>query len=125
MGAPAIQSLKKKQSTKGEIMREQISHYIRAGYSGLYLVSHEEQRVEAEIKAVATALEHQLFAWSITEGLIDTKKGTTRECNDPMEVLIIEPCGEARHSNAVSLFDFVREIVGRHGEPGPSFPGVG
>jgi len=68
-------------------MREQLSHYIRAGYSGLFLVSHEEQRVEAEIKAVATALEHGLFAWSITEGLIDTTKGTARECNDPMEVL--------------------------------------
>ena len=51
-------------------MRDQISHYIRAGYSGLYLVSHEEQRVEAEIKAVATGLQHGLFAWSITEGLI-------------------------------------------------------
>jgi len=68
-------------------MRDQISHYIRAGYSGLYLVSHEEQRVEAEIKAVATGLQHGLFAWSITEGLIDIKKGTVRECNDPMEVL--------------------------------------
>ena len=68
-------------------MRDKLSHYIRAGYSGLYLVSHEEQRVEAEIKAVATALEHQLFAWSITEGLIDTRNGTTRECNDPIEVL--------------------------------------
>ena len=68
-------------------MREQLSHYIRAGYSGLYLVSHEEQRVEAEIKAVANGLQHQLFAWSITEGLIDTTKGTARECNDPMEVL--------------------------------------
>ncbi len=30
-------------------MREKITHYIRAGYAGLYLVSHEEQRVEAEL----------------------------------------------------------------------------
>ena len=34
-------------------MRQKISNYIRAGYSGLYIVSPEEQRVEAEIKAVA------------------------------------------------------------------------
>ena len=27
-------------------------HYIQAGYAGLYLVSPEEQRVEAEMKAV-------------------------------------------------------------------------
>jgi hypothetical protein len=68
-------------------MREKITHYIRAGYAGLYLVSHEEPRVEAELKAVAAQLKHQLFAWSITEGLIDTVKGTTRECNEPVEVL--------------------------------------
>jgi ATP-dependent 26S proteasome regulatory subunit len=68
-------------------VREKISHYIRAGYAGLYLVSHEEQRVEAELKTIAAELEHGLFAWSITEGLIDTAKGTVRDCNDPMEVL--------------------------------------
>jgi hypothetical protein len=34
-------------------MREKITRYIRAAYAGLYLVSHEEQRVEAELKAVA------------------------------------------------------------------------
>ena len=53
-------------------MREKITHYIRAGYAGLYLVSHEEQRVEAELKAIATALKHRLYAWSATAGLIDT-----------------------------------------------------
>jgi AAA+ superfamily predicted ATPase len=68
-------------------MRQQITNYIKAGYAGLYLISHEEARVEAELKAIATGIEHQLVAWSITEGLIDTAKGTTRECNDPMEVL--------------------------------------
>lgn len=68
-------------------MRQQITNYIKAGYSGLYLISHEEARVEAELKAIATGLGHPLHAWSITEGLIDTTKGTTRECNDPMEVL--------------------------------------
>jgi len=68
-------------------MRQQITNYIKAGYSGLYLVSHEEARVEAELKAISTGIEHQLFAWSITEGLLDTKTGTARDCNDPMEVL--------------------------------------
>lgn len=68
-------------------MRQQITNYIRAGYAGLYLVSHEEARVEAELKAISTGLGHPLHAWSINEGLIDTAKGTTRECNDPMEVL--------------------------------------
>ena len=68
-------------------MREKITHYIRAGYAGLYLVSHEEQRVEAELKAIATALKHRLYAWSATAGLIDTADGTCRGAQDPMEVL--------------------------------------
>src|SRR5436190_11661577 len=69
------------------IMREKITHYIRAGYAGLYLVSHEEARVEGEFKAIATALNHPLYAWSVTEGLIDTANGTSRGCQDPMEIL--------------------------------------
>ena len=40
-------------------MREKLTHYIRAGYAGLYLVSHEEQRVEAELKAIAETLKHE------------------------------------------------------------------
>ncbi len=68
-------------------MREKITHYIRAGYAGLYLVSHEEQRVEAELKAIAASLQHRLYAWSATTGLIDTADGTARGAQDPMEVL--------------------------------------
>src|SRR6195952_1998648 len=68
-------------------MREKITHYIRAGYAGLYLVSHEEQRVEAELKAIAASLKHGLYAWSATAGLIDTASGTCRGAQDPMEVL--------------------------------------
>jgi len=68
-------------------MRNKLIHYIRAGYAGLYLVSHEEQRVEAELKAVAETLKHQLFAWSVTTGLINTKDGSSQSAQDPMEVL--------------------------------------
>ena len=68
-------------------MREKLTHYIRAGYAGLYLVSHEEQRVEAELKAIAGTLKHRLYAWSATAGLIDTSDGTSRGAQDPMEVL--------------------------------------
>ena len=68
-------------------MKEQIQNYIRAGYSGLYLVSHEEQRVEAEFKAIAQALKYKLYAWSITEGLIDLKKGAVNDCHDAVGTL--------------------------------------
>lgn len=68
-------------------MNPQITNYIRAGYAGLYFVSHEEARVEAELKAVSTSLNHPLFAWSITEGMIDTATGSVRDCHEPLEAL--------------------------------------
>ena len=85
-------------------MRAKITRYIRAGYAGLYLVSHEEPRVEAELKAVAAELKHTLFAWSITEGLIDTAKGTARECNEPVEVLAA--AAELPENSILLLRDF-------------------
>ena len=49
-------------------MRNTIMNYIRAGYPGIYLVSFEETRIEAEMKAIAQALDYRLFAWSVSEG---------------------------------------------------------
>ena len=68
-------------------MRDRIIQYLRAGYAGIYLVSHEEQRIEAELKSIAVELGHRLYAWSITSGLIETGTGTSSGCQDPMEVL--------------------------------------
>ncbi len=69
-------------------MREQIINYVRAGYPGLYLISHEEQRVEAELKAIADALDYRLYAWSATTGLVDTANGHTGDDEDPMEAIV-------------------------------------
>jgi len=85
-------------------MREQLTNYIRAGYPGLYIVSHEEQRVEAELKVVAQATNYRLYAWSATEGLVDTTDGQVRQANDPLEV--IQAVGELPDSSLVLLRDF-------------------
>ena len=42
-------------------MRNQITNYIRAGYPGIYLVSCEEARVEAELKHIAQSLDRALY----------------------------------------------------------------
>jgi len=68
-------------------MRDKIANYIRAGYPGIYLVSCEETRVEAEMKAIAQGLEYRLFGWSITEGLVDTADGHTQSAQDPIELM--------------------------------------
>ena len=69
-------------------MKKQIMNYIRAGYPGIYILSSEETRIEGEIKKVAEELKHKLFAWSITEGLVDTADGGENEGQDPQEMLL-------------------------------------
>jgi AAA+ superfamily predicted ATPase len=85
-------------------MRNTIINYIRAGYPGLYLVSFEETRIEAELKAVAKALDYRLFGWSITEGLVDTADGHTRSAQDPIELM--SAVDELPESTIILLKDF-------------------
>ena len=69
-------------------MKSKIINYIRAGYPGLYLVSHEEQRVAVEMTRIAQELKYNLVFWSVVDGLVDTQKGTNNSANDPLEALI-------------------------------------
>ena len=68
-------------------MREKLTNYIRAGYPGICLVTAEETRAEAELKAVAVATKHGLVAWSATTGLTDTGDGRALGAEDPMEAV--------------------------------------
>jgi RHS repeat-associated protein len=85
-------------------MKAQITNYIRAGYPGIYLVSCEEARVEAEMKTIAESVKYQLFAWSVTEGLVNTKDGNVKQANDPLQA--IEAVGELPENSVVLLKDF-------------------
>jgi AAA+ superfamily predicted ATPase len=85
-------------------MRNVIINYIRAGYPGLYLVSFEETRIEAELKAIAEALDYRLFGWSITEGLVDTADGHTRSAQDPIELMTA--VDELPENTVILLKDF-------------------
>jgi SpoVK/Ycf46/Vps4 family AAA+-type ATPase len=61
---------------------------IRAGYPGLFLLTHEEGRAEAMLTRVAAELSYQLFGWSITVGRFDAKTGEAASDEaDPMAVL--------------------------------------
>jgi ATP-dependent 26S proteasome regulatory subunit len=68
-------------------MSAAITHYIRAGYSGLYVVSPEELRVEAEFKSITERLNYGLHFWSVVDGLVDVKAKTVNNANDPLEAL--------------------------------------
>jgi ATP-dependent 26S proteasome regulatory subunit len=81
-----------------------IRNYIRAGYAGLYLVSPEEQRVEAELKTVAQDIDYQLCIWSVVDGLVNITNSTVHNANDPLEVL--NAVAELPEKTMILLKDF-------------------
>src|SRR5258706_3790796 len=89
-----------------------IIHYVQAGYPGLYLVSPEEQRVEAELKSVTGQLnrdrkaneQYQLCYWSVVDGLVNMKTNQVHNASDPLEMLQI--MGEQPERTIVLLKDF-------------------
>lgn len=68
-------------------MKPHLIRYARAGYAGLFVVTAEEARAEAEIQAAAAELGRPLHVWSVTEGFADTAVGTVRDCPDPLAAL--------------------------------------
>ena len=68
-------------------MKNTILPYVKSGHAGIYLISPEETRVEAEIKSVARSAGHSLYAWSVTDGLVNTADGSVRPANEPMEAI--------------------------------------
>jgi SpoVK/Ycf46/Vps4 family AAA+-type ATPase len=89
-----------------------IIHYVQAGYPGLYLVSPEEQRVEAELKAVVDHLNrnpddkkhYQLCYWSVVDGLVNTQTNQAHNAHDPLEVL--QAIGEQKERTVTLLKDY-------------------
>ena len=80
----------------------------------MYLVSPEEQRVEAEFKAIAKELGFSLHVWSATSGLLDVTSGSIRDCNDPMAVLLA--VSELPEKAIILLRDFHAFLAG---DPNP------
>jgi hypothetical protein len=85
-------------------MGRKIINYIRAGYPGLYLVSHEEQRVAVEMTQIAKELKYNLVFWSAVDGLVDIQKNSTTAANDPLEALIA--IQEMKQKTLIVLRDF-------------------
>ena len=104
---PAPKSTKAPSSVNAVLLSDTattIINYLRAGYSGLYVVSPEELRVEAEFKAITERLNYQLHFWSVVDGLIDVKNKTVKPANDPLEML--EAVGTLPEKSVVLLKDF-------------------
>ena len=93
-------------------MKTKIVNYLKAGYPALYVVSHEEKRVEAAMREVLEELNKtqgdepfNLHAWTCTDGLIDMgNPGARGSCSEPMEML--EAFGKAPQKTIYVVNDF-------------------
>ena len=77
--------------------RTEVADLIRARYPLIYVVSHEEARVEESLRKLCVEREMRLEVWSVTEGFRVLAGGTgTRDVKDPLKALEHVLRGEGR-----------------------------
>jgi len=87
--------------------RSELGDLIRARYPLMYVVSHEEERVEKSLYELCIEREMRLEVWSITEGFKVVANGSgTREIKDPMKALDHVHRAEASQKALFILRDF-------------------
>jgi SpoVK/Ycf46/Vps4 family AAA+-type ATPase len=87
--------------------RSEVGDLIRARYPLMYVVSHEEERVEKSLYDLCIEREMRLEIWSITEGFKVVANGSgTREIKDPMKALDHVHRAEANQKALFVLRDF-------------------
>ncbi len=68
--------------------RQELEFLIRARYGLIYVVSPEEERVEAAIQAIGEARQRKVLVWSITEGFVSLDGGSSfQDIKDPLRAL--------------------------------------
>ena len=87
--------------------RAEVGDLIRARYPLIYVVSHEESRVEESLRKLCIEREMRLEVWSVTEGFRVVANGSgSREVKDPMKALEHVHRGEAGQKALYVLRDF-------------------
>jgi chloramphenicol 3-O-phosphotransferase len=88
-------------------LTEQLTDYIRAAFSGLYLVTHEPDEAEREIAALARSQDWKLACWDIASGLrfpnASRLAATDVGAGDPLAVLRAMPSLAERDGTALVL----------------------
>src|SRR3954470_12614785 len=79
---------------------------VRARYPLIYLVSHEEQRIDAVVSEVAERHGKQLWEWSITQGLRLAKSRAPGPEDSRNPVAALQGIAQLKDANLVVLKDF-------------------
>ena len=76
---------------------DEVADLVRARYPLIYIISHEESRVERALRKLCIEREMRLEVWSITEGMRVLANGSgERDIKDPLKALEHVNRGEGR-----------------------------
>ena len=88
-------------------LSEQLTDYVRAAFSGLYLITHEPDEAEREIAALARRQNWKLASWDVAAGLrfpnAPHAAATDVGAGDPLAVLRAVPALAQRDGTALVL----------------------
>jgi ATP-dependent 26S proteasome regulatory subunit len=66
---------------------QELETLIRARYPLIYIVSWEEQRVEAALRAICAGRGKRMFTWTITQGLVASQTAKDNQTRQPLAAL--------------------------------------
>lgn len=96
-------------------MHELIESHVRAGFAGLYLVTHEEIRAEGDLRTVAEKLGYGLHIWSVAAGLLNVQAKSVRaDLTDPVDA--VNAAADLPEKTLLVLRDF-HQFLGDGGQP--------
>lgn len=86
-----------------------MNELVRAGFSGIWIRSHEHQDAIAELSAMARDESWQLVCWNIEQGLHGVGSGTiTAEAGDPLAAVRAAAIGTESDTSILVLENFHR-----------------
>ncbi len=80
-----------------------ITNKLRAGYPGIYIVTHEEQRAEAALRDTAKELKWKIFGWTVSQGRFDI---TTGEVFDEDQLAVLDGIEKLDEKTILVLKDY-------------------
>lgn len=66
---------------------QELETLIRARYPLIYIVSWEEQRVEAALRAICASRGKRMLTWTVTQGLVASQTARDNQTRQPMAAL--------------------------------------
>lgn len=84
---------------------KELTTFINAGFSALYLVSHEETRINADIRKMCKDMKYNYWSWTCTDGLTDDN-GYTNDKTKDAAIAIDSIKSACKQKSIIVLKDF-------------------